>query len=132
MSFEVDQYEVNNRVKQNIVDIWTGKSTAITMDKVLEDCKRVLNNLPQYKSDDVHEVLINIEVCLGIIKSMGQVEDESPIKLEVAGSDGKKRENCSFCGKKFKDEEDGIDTCTHTEYVRLCWPCYRKAGNSVR
>jgi len=42
------------------------------------------------------------------------------------------RENCSHCNKKFEEDDEKINTCTHTEYVTLCDSCYAKAGNSVR
>ena len=46
--------------------------------------------------------------------------------------DDVERENCSFCDKKFEDVDERHNTCTHTENVTLCRPCYNKAGNDVR
>ena len=53
------------------------------------------------------------------------------IKITHPGDDIE-RSNCSHCGKAFEEDEEKTNTCTHTEYVTLCTPCYRKAGNSVR
>jgi hypothetical protein len=54
------------------------------------------------------------------------------IKIVSAGvGDGHPKKKCSWCDKKLKKDE-GIATCTHTEYVTLCPKCYSKAGNSVR
>lgn len=62
------------------------------------------------------------------------------MKIEIieAGVDpNHQTDHCDWCSKKlYKDEDgyliDGIQTCTHTEYVTLCYECRRKAGNRVR
>lgn len=61
------------------------------------------------------------------------------MKIEIieAGVDPNHNpKTCDWCGYEFQIDEDGYDdeisTCTHTEYVKLCRKCYRKAGNKVR
>lgn len=59
--------------------------------------------------------------------------EDNKIKLKIVSPSGDvSQKSCSFCKKEFKKDDEKIDTCTHTEYVTLCRPCYDKAGNSVR
>jgi len=80
------------------------------------------------------------------LKAEFEEEDEQDgVHLMITHpGDDVKREKCSFCGKELKcdqncdeceldcEEEAAVNTCTHTEYVTLCRPCYIEAGNSVR
>ena len=55
------------------------------------------------------------------------------MKIEITQpGDNVERENCSFCKKEFEEDEETLNTCTHTENVTLCRSCYNNAGNNVR
>lgn len=127
-----DSGEVNARIKQFVLDCCSNKDSNISAKKVILKCKELLYKLLECNKNEVADVLMDVEMYLAVADSLTYKDHESKIKVEVAGTDGKKRDKCSFCGKVFENEEDGIDTCTHTECVRLCEKCYRKAGNSVR
>ena len=68
---------------------------------------------------------------LPIISDKLTEDNETKMKI-THPADDINRKSCSFCHKKFEEDEEKINTCTHTEYVTLCRPCYDKAGNSVR
>ena len=54
------------------------------------------------------------------------------MQIEEAGVDQNHQiSKCDHCNKKLKTDE-GIRTCSHTEYLTLCQECYKKAGNTVR
>jgi len=52
--------------------------------------------------------------------------------VEAGVGEGHPQDTCSFCQKRFTEDDERIATCTVTEYVTLCRECYNKAGNSVR
>ena len=65
----------------------------------------------------------------------GEKTRKEPIRvtiMEAGVGEGHPKMECSWCDKKFEDPDEGIATCTQTEYVTLCDDCYKKAGNRVR
>ncbi len=61
------------------------------------------------------------------------VELASNSKIIKAGVDpSHQTDHCDDCNHVFEENEERVQTCTHTEYVTLCETCYQKAGSDVR
>ena len=62
----------------------------------------------------------------------GKINSHKLFIVGAAVDPNHQTEHCDHCGLVFEDDDEKIQTCSHTEYLTLCRPCYNKAGNSVR
>ena len=66
-------------------------------------------------------------------KAKFMVETKGGIEIVEAGVDPSHQTNhCDDCGHVFESGEDFTRTCSASQYLTLCRPCYRKRGNAVR
>ncbi len=67
------------------------------------------------------------------LRAHGLVPPASADLIVEAGVDSAHQTTkCDRCGRIFRPDHEVIPTCTATEYVTLCRPCYDEAGDSVR
>lgn len=90
-------------------------------------------NTPEEAIDTLEKLTARAKETIRHIHAPSEAPSQCEIKVVEAGVDpNHQKTHCDDCKVVFKDEDDAIQTCSHTEYLTLCEECYDKRGNSVR